>query len=96
MKKRGCDACSACCTALRIDRKPGFSTRLDTNEDISKAAGTPCRYLQQNRCSIYEVRPLVCRRFLCDWLQYRKGFNDDDAPIKIGYLSARGSKFYIP
>ncbi len=94
--QRNCEKCSACCTALRIDFKPGYSTRTDTGEDISKKSGVPCRFLNETGCGIYEVRPLLCRQFKCDWLQYRKGFTDDDAPIKIGRFSARGKIFILP
>lgn len=93
--QRSCSGCTACCTALRIDSKPGYSTRIDTGEDISKKAGDPCRFLAQGGCGIYEVRPLVCRQFRCDWLEKRKGLGQQDAPIKVGYLIARGEVFYL-
>lgn len=92
---RSCSGCTACCTALRIDSRPGFSTRLDTGEDISKLAGQPCRFLGDGQCGIYEVRPLVCRRFKCDWLEYRKGFSEEDAPPKAGYVGVRGTLFIL-
>ncbi|MCA9508430.1 MAG: YkgJ family cysteine cluster protein [Myxococcales bacterium] len=92
---RSCNDCTACCKALRIDSIPGFSTRLDTGEDIAKKAGEVCVFLHKNGCSIYEVRPLVCRRFKCDWLEYRKGFADKDKPSKIGVLGVRGIKIII-
>jgi Fe-S-cluster containining protein len=90
---RACGSCSACCTLLRIDPESGFSTRFDTGEDIAKAAGEPCRYLGLQGCSIYTVRPLVCRSFQCDYLKGRKGFL---SPAEVGYFGLRGSKFYIP
>lgn len=92
---RSCNGCTACCTALRIDAQPGFSTRLDTGEDISKEAGEACRFLGNGQCGIYEVRPLVCRRFKCDWLEHRRGFSKEDAPLKVGYLSVRGTLFIL-
>lgn len=92
---RSCGSCSACCTFLRIDSRPGFSTRLDNNEDIAKAAGSPCRFLADQGCGIYDVRPLVCRRFRCDWLQARKGFAPKDSPLKTGFFSLKGTIFYI-
>lgn len=88
-----CGTCTACCTLLRIDPEPGFSTRFDTGEDIAKKAGIKCRFLTAEGCGIYEVRPLVCRTFKCDYLKGRKGFL---APTIVGYFGLRGSKFYIP
>jgi Fe-S-cluster containining protein len=90
---RSCGSCSACCTLLRIDSEPGYSTRFDNGEDIAKAAGEPCRYLRAQGCSIYDVRPLVCRSFKCDYLKGRKGTL---APADVGYFEIRGSRFAIP
>ncbi len=92
---RSCNECIACCIALRIDSKPGFSTRFDTGEDITKPAGERCRYLGAQGCSIYEFRPLVCRRFKCDWLNYREGLGDDDSPLMTGYFRTKGNVFKI-
>jgi len=80
---------------LRIDSQPGFSTRLDNNDDIAKKAGEPCRFLAEHGCGIYEVRPLVCRRFRCDWLKNRKGFEFKDSPLKTGFFSLKGTIFII-
>lgn len=93
--KRSCDACTGCCVALRIDSKPGFSTRLDTGEDIAKPAGEPCRFLTVAGCGIYDVRPLVCRRFKCDWLNYRDGLGDNESPFLVGYIRAKGNVFKL-
>jgi Fe-S-cluster containining protein len=81
---------------LRIDSRPGFSTRLDTFEDIAKKAGEPCRFLSQHGCSIYDNRPLVCRRFGCDWLHKRNGSAPLDSPSKLGYFSIKGKRFFMP
>lgn len=94
-KLRTCGTCTACCTSLRIDARPGYSTRLDTGEDISKPAGERCRFLTALGCGIYEVRPLVCRRFKCDWLSYRGEFRDNESPSAVGYFSAKGNIFTI-
>lgn len=94
-QSRSCGSCSACCTFLRIDSQAGFSTRLDNNEDIAKKAGEPCRFLAEQGCGIYGVRPLVCRRFRCDWLDKRKGFELKDSPLNTGFFSLRGDIFYI-
>lgn len=92
---RSCAGCTACCIALRIDFKPGYSTRLDNGEDISKKPGTKCRFLGEHGCTIYEVRPIVCRQFKCDWLLKRNGFNHNDSPKNTGKMSVRGKIFNL-
>lgn len=89
-KGRSCDACTLCCTQLEIESKPGYSTRLDTAEDIAKPAGRACRYLTSEGCGIYEVRPLVCRQFACDWLLGEKNFGPSDSPLNTGRIGVRG------
>lgn len=93
---RICGPCSGCCTVLRIDSQPGYSTRLDTGEDIAKPAQTPCRFLGEQGCTIYEARPIVCRTFQCDWLMKRKGFKQSDHPCRIGFFSIDGEAFFLP
>ena len=73
----------------------GYTTRFDTGEDIAKAAGVPCRFLTKTGCGIYSVRPQVCRKFKCDWLQARKGFEKKDAPARTGSFSVDGNTFQI-
>src|SRR5690606_3469535 len=85
---------SLCCVVLEIESQPGFSTRLDTGEDIAKSAGEPCRFLTEAGCGIYAVRPLVCRRFACDWLLGRQGLVWEVTPDQAGYLVLGGSKFH--
>ncbi len=93
--KRTCMSCTACCTYLRIESQPGYTTRYDTGEDIAKAAGIPCRYLTEKGCGIYEVRPQLCRKFQCDWIQGRKGFTKKDAPHLKKSFSISGDIFYF-
>lgn len=94
-KERTCHSCTACCTFLRIESQPGYTTRYDTGEDIAKPAGLPCRFLQSTGCSIYDVRPQLCRKFKCDWLQGRKGLRENDAPSLKGSFSVNGNSFQI-
>lgn len=89
-KGRSCGSCTLCCTQLEIESKPGFSTRLDNAEDIAKPAGKACAYLTGRGCSIYEVRPLVCRQFACDWLLGEKKFGPEDSPMNTGRIGVRG------
>lgn len=91
MEKRTCGSCTLCCTYLEIESRPGYSTRVDNGEDLARPAGTPCPYLGQSGCAIYLVRPPVCRQFLCDWLEGRKGYNHGDSPLKTGTIGVRGT-----
>ncbi len=90
---RSCRTCTACCTYLRIESQPGYTTRYDTGEDIAKPAGQACRFLSDSGCGIYAVRPQVCRKFACDWLQGRKGFSLTDFPLLKGYFAVDGNYF---
>ncbi len=93
---RSCQSCTACCTYLKIESQPGYTTRYDTGEDLAKPAGVPCRFLSTQGCSIYDVRPQVCRKFACDWLQERKGFARSDFPLMKGSFSVDGNVFSCP
>lgn len=53
---RACGECTACCTVLTVD-----------TPDLKKPAGTPCKKLTAQGCSIHAVRPLICRTWFCAW-----------------------------
>lgn len=46
-----CDRCGSCCRNL---------DKSDLYKELDRGDGT-CKYLQNNLCSIYENRPLLCR-----------------------------------
>ena len=92
-KERSCQSCIACCIVLRIESQPGYTTRYDNGEDIAKPAGVACRFLSAQGCGIYEVRPQLCRKFKCDWLQSRKNFGLEEAPSLTGTFSMNGNVF---
>lgn len=95
-KKRSCSNCTACCTYLRIESQPGYTTRYDNGEDVAKPAGERCRFLSAEGCSIYDVRPQVCRKFACDWLQGRKGLDrTKDFPPTKRIFSIAGNQFFL-
>lgn len=94
--ERECGSCQACCTWLRIDSKIGYSTRLDTGEDIAKPAGQACVHLTPKGCGIYDVRPVVCRRFLCDWRLGKQGYRDDnDSPLLSQKIGLHGTEVRV-
>lgn len=92
---RSCGACTLCCTYLEIESEQGYSTRLDNAEDLAKQAGEPCRYLTAQGCGIYEVRPLVCRQFYCDWVLGQNNFKEQDTPHNIGVIGVRGVNWHF-
>jgi hypothetical protein len=56
---RDCGACTACCVVPAIDQP-----------DLQKPAGQICpNCILGQGCTIYETRPLVCRRWFCAWRQ---------------------------
>ncbi len=69
-----CERCGECCRTLPISLSwadierlykiegEGFFDKLD-NDAIENCLRTPCPYLKDNRCMIYDKRPLVCRVF---------------------------------
>lgn len=73
---RTCGDCGTCCTVYEID-----------DPELKKPAGVRCDHLtDDNRCGIYERRPLVCREFECMWI---KGLGPQRSrPDRIGAVSA--------
>jgi Fe-S-cluster containining protein len=67
--KRGCSHCcnvSVTVTSpevVYIQHHMGIKTISMKDEEIRKDYKTPCPFLKQNECSIYEYRPAVCRAF---------------------------------
>lgn len=60
-------------SATKIAKSKGMGLKeyslkfLDFNEDLyfPKFIGKPCPYLKSNLCTIYPIRPLICRLYLC-------------------------------
>ena len=57
-----CTQCGECCRNLKLS---------NLYKDLDSGDGT-CKYLVENLCSIYEVRPLKCRIDKC----YEQFFHD--------------------
>lgn len=69
--------CAHCCKipvaiseweALRIARSTGRAAQhvrapATREESIARFTGKPCTFLRDNLCTVYEVRPMVCRLF---------------------------------
>jgi hypothetical protein len=72
---RECGACTVCCTVPTID-KP----------EIQKASGATCRHCSDGGCSIYEIRPPVCRGFYCAWRTVDI-FSEEWRPDKSGVMA---------
>lgn len=46
-----CDKCGACCRSLKCSE---LYSKLDRGDGV-------CKYLNDNLCSIYDTRPVLCR-----------------------------------
>jgi Fe-S-cluster containining protein len=69
--------CAHCCKipvaiseweALRIAKSTGRTARpvrapATREENVARFTGKPCPFLKDNLCTVYEVRPMVCRLF---------------------------------
>ncbi len=54
---RSCESCTACCSFPPI-----------RTERLQKPANTMCNHCLEGRgCTVYDVRPDVCRGFYCGW-----------------------------
>jgi hypothetical protein len=57
LEGRDCAGCTACCSFAPI-----------RTEELQKPANTPCLHCAQGHgCTVYDVRPQVCRGFYCGW-----------------------------
>jgi Fe-S-cluster containining protein len=92
---RTCAPCNLCCIHLEIESRPGYSTRLDTGEELAKGPGYPCPYLTRKGCSIYDSRPLVCRQFACDWLIGEKTYRENESPLQTAIIGVRGARLHL-
>src|SRR5258708_4648935 len=91
-----CGDCTACCRHVRIplvSKRDDFA-RYDTEEDhgetiLRRHEDDSCIYLEENRCTIYADRPLVCRTFDCRALLVTQ------VPIPAHVFEAAQKKFQI-
>jgi len=58
---KSCGDCYVCCESPKIKLSDGFYT--------NKPEGVICKYVEDDKCSIYENRFDVCKKYECFWLQ---------------------------
>ena len=77
---RKCGDCTLCCSVLEIK-----------DDGLNKPSFCECGFLSpRGGCAVYEVRPRVCRGFMCEWL---KGvFGDMARPDKSGIIMRGGAE----
>ena len=67
-----------------LEAKPEVTpkARLRADGFVEMTAG-PCPYLAENRCSVYAVRPLNCRRFMCGRMDVNEPLENVPVPMKV-------------
>lgn len=87
-----CGTCRLCCTLMRVELNP---------PDEPKPEMTPCKYICQTGCSIYDSRPGVCRGFECLWLGSQRWpelvepWSNSERPDRTGVVMEVNSKGYV-
>jgi len=79
MEFRECGDCTICCTWL-IGESYGHSF----------GCGKSCKFLDGNKCGIYEKRPDVCKKYQCAWSQHLIPY--EMRPDKCGIIISVESK----
>jgi len=73
--KINCDGCPApCCVKFSIPLTPRESRCMPEDQSLKKSGihylnkklGEPCPFLIDLRCSIWDIRPIVCREYSCE------------------------------
>lgn len=59
MNFRNCCECTVCCSGALIGEIFGSQMGL----------GKKCIFLVQEKCTVYSIRPPVCRNYQCAWTQ---------------------------
>jgi Fe-S-cluster containining protein len=87
-KDRICGSCHACCDGWLEGEAYGI--KFGNNK--------PCSFFCKGKCTIYPVRPKVCKNYYCAWVQGL--FSDSLKPDESGFLVSvqdwsRGQFFLI-
>ncbi|MDB5775026.1 MAG: hypothetical protein JWP38_1159 [Herbaspirillum sp.] len=88
--QRECGSCTACCD--------GWMAGTIRGHDMQP--GTPCHFVRDGGCSIYDERPQSpCRNFSCGWVRPDSPFPDEFRPDRLGVIIApikwRGQPAYL-
>ena len=78
MPSRPCNGCTLCCTLLEV--KP-----------LGKPANTECPNCTSSGCGVWDLRPAICRRFVCLWYANPK-FPDSLRPDRCGVVFEPGGE----
>ncbi|MDP1958995.1 YkgJ family cysteine cluster protein [Hydrogenophaga sp.] len=85
--------CSSCCKmnvkisqfeANLIGEKTGLNVKqlsISKNHNSEEFIGIPCMFLKDNSCSIYDVRPFVCRNHV--WFDTSSYWCDPERSLKV-------------
>lgn len=76
MKFLDCGNCNACCTGNLIGTAYG----------LPFGNGHQCKFLHQDKCSIYIIRPPACKNYQCAWSQGL--FVESMKPTNSGILAS--------
>lgn len=80
MPARSCGPCTACCDGWMVGTINGHHMQ----------PGTPCHYVREGGCSIYDQRPdSPCRTFTCAWAAPDSPFGDSFRPDRLGVIVVR-------
>ena len=67
-----CQACGLCCDGtlfsvvpLATNERPPLGVTVETKPTGARALRQPCSALAGTCCTVYEQRPLACRRYQC-------------------------------
>lgn len=76
-RERQCGDCTACCDGWLHATIYGHEMK----------PGTPCHFVREGRCSIYDQRPVTpCRQFLCGWIRPNSPFPEIFKPTRSGVI----------
>lgn len=74
---RECGSCTACCEGWLAGNIHGHEMK----------PGTPCHFVRQGGCSIYEQRPITpCRQFICGWMRPGNPFPESFKPTESSVI----------
>ncbi|HEY4074764.1 MAG TPA: SEC-C metal-binding domain-containing protein [Herbaspirillum sp.] len=77
---RSCGSCTACCDGWMAGTIRGHEMK----------PGTPCHFVRDGGCTIYDERPQSpCRNFTCAWMLPNSPFPETFKPEQLGVIIAQ-------